>query len=80
MIMKLEIYKAMLETAQTMEVPKYIELTYHIDEEQSKEFLADIDLKEHALLLEEWDNEGRSRYKKTLYGIKFAIQFNYSTD
>ena len=77
--MILEIYKAMLETAQTIEVPKYIELTYHIDEEQSAEFWANKSLKkEHGLLLEEWNSEGKSRYKKTLYGIKFAIQFNYS--
>lgn len=76
--MILEIYEAMLETAQTTEVPKYIELTYNIDEEQSKEFWADKGLKkEHELLFEEWDSEGRSRYKKTFYGIKFAIQFNY---
>jgi hypothetical protein len=79
--MILQIYKAMLATAQTLEVPKYIELTYHIDKEQSKEFWADKSLKkEHKLLLDEWDSEGKSKYKKTFYGIKFAIQFNYSNN
>lgn len=71
----------MLETAQNQRIPEYIEMTFHIDHEQSETFWQDKNLKnEQEQLLDEWNPDGRSRYTKKFYGIKFAIQFNYVTD
>lgn len=76
--MILEIYQSMLKTAQDGAVPNFVELTYHIDKEKSKEFWGNKSLKhEHNLIMDEWEPVSKGRYKKTFYGIKFAIQFNY---
>lgn len=71
----------MLETAQTQTVPNYIEMTFHINHEQSETFWQDESMiKDRTTLLDEWDADGKSRYTKEFYGIKYAIQFNYVTD
>jgi hypothetical protein len=76
--MILEIYQSMLKTAKEGGIPDYVEMTYHIEKDQSKGFWADATLKhEHEMLLDEWEPVSKGRYKKTLYGIKFAIQFDY---
>lgn len=68
----------MIEAAQNLEIPNFIELVYHIDKEQSQMFWNDKSLqKEHDMLLMEWESPIRGMYKKTMYGIRFAIQFEY---
>lgn len=78
--MILDLYRSMLETAnQSKKIPKYIEMTYHINANQSNAFWDNKALKhEHEMLLDEFESEGKSRYTKTLYGVKFAIQFEYN--
>ena len=69
----------MLETAQNQRIPKYIEMTFHIDQNKSKTFWGDETLKnEHEMLFDEWDNKGDSRYTKKFYGVTYAIQFNHT--
>ena len=74
--MLLEIYNSMLKTASTQKPPKYIEHVFYISIEQSEYFWQNKDLKnEQEQLLKEWNPGEKSRYTKTFYGIRFAIQF-----
>lgn len=76
--MLLEIYERMLEMAKVSAAPTYITMVFFIDEEESNEFWKDPSNKqEQGMLLDEWEPDGAARYKKTLYGMRFAIQFNY---
>ena len=80
--MVLELYKSMLKIAETQEVPKYVEMTFHISKKESESFWEDESLSnEHRLLFDEWemDSKKSSRYTKIFYGIKFAIEFNHNS-
>lgn len=78
--MLLEIYESMLETAKNGKVPEYVELVFHIDKKQSVEFWENRDDAEMQMLFMEWDSKKESRYYKQFYGIRFAIQFDNSSE
>lgn len=70
----------MISTAKQGNIPKFVEMVYHINKENGNQFWSDKTLKhEHEMLMTEWepDNHNKyvSRYTKVLYGTKFAIQF-----
>lgn len=76
--MLLEIYQSMLETASNGKVPKYVELCYYIDKEETKNFWSDGNKSgEKQMIFDEWETMGGSRYRRRLYGIWFVIQFSY---